>query len=379
MTSFLYSARNRSGKPITDRVPAQSLIDARSSLEQLGFTDIKFHTDEAAEKLNAALRVQMGDDTGLDEQLTPGMEKESRDFVGFWRSIWFGIKANWTPWLVLLLWNGITLYKGPPYRRLGWTGFILGILFLAFFVLMQVPSIAFNNLLEASVWCRNNSVRRSIRILRAFRRCTGLGVPAIELDCRLAVVMAREGDLAGAIALYGKHENNPLGRAYFLSRQGDIFEAAKDDRGCVECHRKAFEASGGSELNPRIDYALALVRNLRNAEAADQLMKEVSEEGLAEMPKAFVFWIRGLIALERNQFPLAEKYFRDTLALQRAAASNPIAFGIIMEVKATLCIAVARQCRMPEAKALLKECSPLLRARKETELLARCEAAIKGY
>ncbi|MBI3849573.1 MAG: hypothetical protein HY298_04685 [Verrucomicrobia bacterium] len=374
MTSFLYTARTASGGTLTDRIEAESLDAALLALEHEGLREILFHTDEFAEATLAMAKKEVSPHL-LTRPITPQQERKSRQLGGTWGLIWFGWKREWHYWFPLLLWNSYSFYHGRPFGDFAWLGFALSGLFLVAFIFMRLPGIAYNQLIEATVWHRGQAVKRWVELLRSFKRFFNVGVPEMELDCRIATVMARDGDLDRALAIFQKHEVNSVGRAYYFCRQAEIYGAAKEYQKMVECRLKAMEESRGGQ-NETVDYALGLVRRLHDATAAQQVLARVSEQRLTDIGHAYLHYCRGLIALEQKHASLAESEFRAALLKNAAYEMNPLASGMLKEVKAFLSIALAQQGNFEEARKLFADASPLLNARRETELLARCESAL---
>lgn len=230
-------------------------------------------------------------------------------------------------------------------------------------------------LIEAVVWDRPDAVRRWVRFFRTFKKRFGVGVSEMELDCYLATVKAREGDLMSAIELFQKHETNSVGRAYYFSRLSGIYEAAEDFQRMIEYRRKAVEESQGGQ-NERIDYALALLQRLRDPEAAERVLDGIEEENLIDLGQAWFCFCRGLIALEKGDDVLAEEKLRVALEKEAPYRGNPMIDAGILEMKAFLSISLARQGRLDEARRLFAEAALLLRARREHDLLERCASAL---
>jgi tetratricopeptide (TPR) repeat protein len=372
MAKFLFTAQDRVGKSITDRIEAESSHAARLDLERQGYHAIVFHTDELANATTAMALEAIPPDSH-PPPLAPKRELEARRLGGIWGPIWFGWKREWRCWVPLLAWNGLSIYRGPPFSTFDWLGFGLSLLFVCAFVWARIPALAYNQLIEASTWCQVGDVRLWTRFLRRFRRLSGVGVPDMELDCRLAASLAREDRLPEAVELFRKHEDNSACKAYYFSRLSEIYTAGRDYAQMNACRIKAVEASDGG-LNETIDYAFGLVRRLRNPVAAEQVLNSVPTQDVTDIAQVFVHYCRGLIALEKGDWPVAERQFKSALELG-SPIKNALMVGMLIEVKAFLCIALAQQSRHHEAKALLEEATPLLKARGELELLERSQAA----
>src|SRR5688572_18640723 len=147
MPSYLYSARDRSGQAVTNRIEAESIAAARQELAAQDLADITWHTDDLAEAVTAEARNEIP--ASLRTSLSCKAELESRRVGTFWGSMWFGWKREWKYWLPLLLWIVITVFHGPPFTEIGWLGFILTAAFIVIFVWFRIPSIGYDQLLKA--------------------------------------------------------------------------------------------------------------------------------------------------------------------------------------------------------------------------------------
>jgi hypothetical protein len=378
MANFLYSAVDARGASTTGQVTARSVDDARDALEKEGYTDIKFLTGDLEATFDERLgRLNEGAPAPADI-LTPKQQLEARREGGVLRTIWFAWKANSIFWIPLFLWNGFSFLEGRPFSLWDWLGFGLSILFLVYFVWIAIPGVVYQRLLEASMWRRGNDVRRWVKLIRTMKRLAFIPLPELELDFRLASVLAFEGRLEEALQLLKPYEEHKCGKFLYYGRLGDVYSAARDYGKMTEMQRLAAEHGSGNPAE-RLDVALGLVRRHRNPREAEAILAELPpEDNSGEVVGIFTVYCRGLIAVEDRQWAVAEQRLMETINRAGPYLTNPIVDAMInSDVKAYLALALASQGLGRDARRALKEAEPLLRARGETELLDRCHTAIE--
>lgn len=373
MPTFLFTATDESGNSVTDRVEAGTTSAARYKLGLQGYSKISFHTDELAADFDKFLGE--GLESPVAEVLSPEDELAARRGGGVLREIAFAWKANTLFWLPLFVWSGLAVYHGRPYTLSDWLSFVFTGLFLFYFVWMVLPGIAYQKLLSASVWYQWNDVRRWARIIRILKRLAFIPIPDLELDFRLAYALAAEGQLEKGLALVNKYEDHKCGKFMFYSRVSSVYEAARNYEKMTACRKLAAHHGTGKPAE-KIDIVLGLLRRQRNITEAKPLLAELEETDVAEIGQLFVEYCRGLLAVEERDWQTAEKLLNETLNLAALYANNVLMDGMTKDIKAYLGIAVANLGKQEQAKSIYREVAPLLKVRKEDELLERLRGSI---
>jgi hypothetical protein len=374
MPEYLFTAKNLHGKPVTDRIEAASVDGARYALELRRFTEITFHTDDASLRIDESLNREMDPNPDPDLQLDPDEELAARRSGGFLAGIWFAWKVHWFMWLPLLVWCAFIYRGGQPFGAGDWIGLGLTGLFLAYFIVLIIPGVAFQALLRAAVWNRLAEARFWTALLRRIPLISGGAFPKFELDVRLACVLARNGRADEGRKLLARYlEGNP--EALLLSRISSFHDAAGEYAQAHEMRRRATEVSNGG-LSETIDEALGLARYLHRPAEARACLARIAEKELVEAAQIFVAYVEGLIALEEKNFAEANRLLEKTIALMQPMAEGELMKGMLREIWAFQSIALAGLGRMADARKLLAKARPLLTARREMDFLQRCEAAV---
>jgi hypothetical protein len=284
--------------------------------------------------------------------------------------------ANAIFWVPLGIWGFLAIRGGRPYSTGDIIGFVLAGLFLFYFLRAALPQAAYRRLLQASTWAREREARTCVRLLGAIRRLGGVSVPRLELDMRLAGVLARNDKLSEANALVAPYAAQAAGDPMLLGRLAGFWDTAGDHETALRLREQAVATTGGQGLHEIIDHAHGLVRHLRRpAEAAASLARIANRE-LADLPRVFVLYTRGLIALEEERFAEAERLLAETEAAMRSQLGNPGMQGMLRDIWAFRALALAGQSRNDEAREYFARAQALLSARRDRKLLERCQTAL---
>jgi hypothetical protein len=374
MPTFLFSALNSDGASVTERIDAASVSAARYRLELRGYKNLVFHIDDMAARYEATLADEFPS-IDPDNPLTPAQEQEARRGGGILQTIWLIWKLNALFWMPLVLWNGLSLYQGRPF---GWgdlTGFVFSGLFLLYFFWMVLPGIAYQKLLEAGVYYRFAEVRRWANFIRIIKRFGLVPIPEFELDFRVAYGLAADGKLAEALEMTKKYENHSCGKFQYYSRLSGLYAGARDYEKMTELNKLAAE-HGMGKPEEKLDVALGLLRRERKPNEAKPILDEIDLSDCGDLVAIFYEYCRGLLAVELEEWDAAEQSLQKAIDLSKVYESNPLMAGMIKDIQAYLSLALAYTGKMKEAKALFRDAEPLLRIRREDDLLSRCRAAL---
>lgn len=378
MKVFLFSATAPDGRKVHERIAAAGLDQARYTLEIRRYRDIEFLTDENAADIQRFAAAGTGVPEADPEVWTAEAEVESHRRQGVAAKVWWAFKQHAFIFGALALWNLLAWRGGPPYGWLDWLGFAATPLYGLVFVKLVTPMILFQLILEAAVWHDWKNLRRLIAGARWLRKFTVTGIPDLELDIREATALAAEGRLAEGLALMERHRGRAdLAEYLFLSRLAGLYDAAGQyGRGLALMEESAAKGPGG--VSEWIDVAMVRIRRLHDAAGARAALARLEDKEVPALAQAVRLIVEGLILVEERDHERAVEYFRAGLEKLEVAAGNPLVLALIAEARAGTVIALARLGRKAAARKLLAGERPLLAARKETDLLARCDAALAG-
>lgn len=376
MPEYLFTARKRNGETFTNRVTAESVEAARDALAESGLTDILFHTDDGNAFLDAAIKREM-DPTGQGDVVPAERALATRRRGGFltiFRDTW---QAN-ASFVVPLACSGLVGILLSWFKGSSGLGGTIRLSLVAMIVFTAAwPGVAYQALLRAVVWNRLWETRLWAGFLRHMRFPGGGRVPSIELDVRLACVLARHGQTEAGRKLMMPYLTKAQqdGDLFVLCRLPTFFDAAGDHTTSLDLRRQATALSAGSTMMI-IDEALCLARYLRRPAEARVCLSRIADRELTETARMFVSYIEGLIALDEMRFTEAVKAFDRLDEIVQPMARAELMRGMVREFWAYHALALAGTGRFAEARALLARARPLLEARRSTSLLERCDAAI---
>ena len=368
--SFAFSATDRSGRKVMDRIVASSVDDAWANLEAQGYRDITLLDSEIT-----AIKL---DDAKSRRRLIFSVE-ESRALR---RQRSFAIKT-----LRLLLrpaslyvWGSLVLWLGYLIVRYGWPSnsawITIGLILLYFlrFAWAHTPSLIFNRALDASAWADWPKAEMWMRRMATWKRWFNRGIAEREILLRIATAEAGQGRLDDALRRVAPLANDPgMAPGMYHARLASVYHAAKDYA------NEAFVQQESRRIKPTpsnaIDLATTLARRLDNPDDAEKLLAQVELAKLAPIAQAFYWRCQGLIAFHRQQASAARDYLEQSLSIAHKEVGSPLMQGVVADTRAYYALALV-QCGQPEdAAAHFAASRPLLLAHRETALLALCDAA----
>lgn len=366
MLSFNFRATSPQGDPVAKRVEAASVNAALTQLQQRGYTQIQLLDDEnSAVKLgDAASSRRLQFSTREEEAL-----RRRKSFAG--RTLW-SFSKNWWIWGPLLVWMAIAAWRGGGAFPAMPAALLLT--FLIWFAWATVPSVFYDQALQASVWCRWREVERWMRWMARWKAWFKTPMPEHELLFRTATAMAGQGRLhEGLRHVAPLARDTRLAPGFYQMRLASLYFAAKDFDTVARLQDEA------RQLNPSpssvIDLATTRARWLGDAKSAQQLLVDVDAKVLPPSAQAFFGYCQGVIALAQGRPEAAIQHLAESLESARAMAGIPLIQSLVLDARAHYGLALSALGRPDEAKPHLNAAYPLLKARDDVHLIARCRAA----
>jgi tetratricopeptide (TPR) repeat protein len=199
-----------------------------------------------------------------------------------------------------------------------------------------------------------------------FRRLVGEGAPA--------VARFSETDLLARLAQEGPTQlvrEKTLLLTTLLKEAGDLATAEGREQESRDCYLKALHL-----LLDVLDLASSLVRGFnRPAEAREALAKAEALE-ITGLGKAYVPFVRGIIAWRERNFTDARKHLAEALTGLQPLSHHDLVVGLILLTKSYLCAVHRASGNLTEARKLFAETKQFLTAHREEELLRACRG---GY
>ncbi len=368
--AFAFKAIDRDGHAVTERVQAQSEQDALQKLAQGGYRDVQLlDLQGSAVKLDdarSAARLKFTAQQELDLRRQKGLLNRLAWLFAQNVLIWGPLVA----WLVWAIWR-----HGPGSRQALWPCLAL-IAFLLRFCWAVVPTVLYNRALEASVWCRWNEVLRIMNALTVWKQWfKKTPFPQHELLFRSATALAGLGQLDAAMVKVGPlQQDASLRVGFYAMRCASIFAAARDYQRVAQCQRQAHALA--PSVTTAIDLATTLARRLGAEDEATALLDGVDVSKLAPAAQVFAYYARGIIAVNQSNPQVAMDWLTRSLSIAKANVGSPLMTGIILDARAHCALALAALGDMDTARAEFNAARPMLEAKRDQDMLQRCEKAL---
>lgn len=376
MPEYLFRAASPQCGEIKDRIEADNLGQARYTLEVRGYRDIEFFSDEGVDDIKRAVRSGTNVPEADPDLWTVEDETAAWRRRGMGAKLWWAFQQNLVVLIPLAFWNWMSWRGARPFSWLDWAGFAATPLYLAYFIFLSIPMVVFQRLLESAAWCDWKQVYRSVAWARRLRAFGIRVIPESELDFREAYAMAAEGRTEQALQLLEKYRGHPdMAEYLFLSRVSSVYEYAGNYKKMIALLEES-AAKGPGGASEWIDLAVARVRRGRDLAGAKEALARTEDKEIAALPGAALAICKGIIASEEREDARACELLTEGVGKLDAYAGNPLVQVIVAEAKAYLAISQARCGEREEANKTFSAVGALLAARKETDLLARCTAAL---
>jgi len=371
MSQFLFSAKNRENRDVTERINAVNVSAARYALETRGYQAIVFHTDDMAASVDQSLGI---DESKYRSIWSPEAELASRNGRSVPARIFGHLPKLFPIWVPVLVWN---IYAGIHQDE--WLPLLIAVVadlwFLKFYILLILPGLAHHWMLEAQVWHRWGKVRFWVRVIFWLKRIGKCRVADFPLHMQLAKAMASEGKLTEALRIVAPHERDPkMVRSTYLLQLSTLYRYAKDYESMSRCEKEAIEQGTGS-AGELLAYAGGLAQYHKKTAEARDLLAQAKEKEITPQVARFLTFYEGVIAVEEKQYGEAIPLLQRSLELAGPVLNQPLMQAWCIRVKAYLCIALGNSGQKDPARELLEEVTPMLTASRSAELLQRCAAA----
>ena len=367
---YLLSARNPSGRVVTECVAAHSGDAAVQALRGRGYTDIVLHTDDVAAVYTRHSKVA--------KRISP------REYVAFRRRqsllarVFFTTRkiyaAGWWVYVLLAAFFTLLWAMRQPWGMWGY----VAAFYLAYPPVYALgaqlfsPARRYHRLLEAAGWGRWDEVLRLIPALAA------KGLPD-DLAFREAQALAGLGRLDEALERVRPFANDFHPPAWlYQERLAEVYLAAHRPDAYLACLERALELA---PENPTVllDAALGRLRwRQRDAVAgARALIERAETHAISDGLAPFLDYAGGVLALEQGDAATARHRLEE--AMRKYASlhfSNPLLSLVEDHVHAYLALACAAEGDQTAAAEHFRRAEPRLRALAMDDLIARCQAAL---
>ncbi|HVU09104.1 MAG TPA: hypothetical protein VHG89_11230 [Verrucomicrobiae bacterium] len=370
MAEYLWTGKDNQGKAFVERVNASSPAQAKTLLEERGYTELELHSDD----VDGAVRAYSDRPTRFSaaEEL-----QIKRKGMTLWKAWNKDFKNSWATNILFILLILFFLFTKNYFAAIIC---IIGFLaFIPIYFWFRQSSYYYRQLNKAKVWYRWEEVLDCIEKLKRAKRWTKIGIPDAEfIRCR-ASALAGLGRFDEAIAEFSPLAENPkMQRWLYLVQLATIHDIAKKHTEAIELNRQAAELKIDDPII-LIDLATRIIRRQKDAVQAKLILDRAEKQTMRELVKPHVPFCRGIIAYYENDFPLAQSKLQEALVGFRPFMRHPLMEGFVLRAKAYLCCVEGALRNFVEAKRLLRETQEYLKATKEDELMTECKMAAQEF
>ncbi len=371
MPTYVWIAKNSLGNSVTREVTTDTVEESREVLLAEGCTDLSLMTDDIMAAASSGMPNTI---TLFDEEIkiteADKLKHRNKKPATFLRVLWDGMWQSKQLLFGILVLGAWQAYRGSTLG-LVLTG--VGLLaWLAFILVVSLPSIYYDRLHRAADWHRWDEVLDAVEALEKIGQFHFIKVPAPELGRYRAKALAARGHLNEALAGYAQFENQPgCPRWLYLAFVASLHDLAKQYDLGLGYTLKAIQEKNNPVLF--LDLANRYARRKKDAVRARAALVEAEKGIIPDVVKAGHLRYRGIVAYVEGDYAGAKKELESSLEVMEQNRNQPYRDGSINIARAYLCCVLARLGDTEGARSNLAAARDYLAATGETELLQECK------
>jgi tetratricopeptide (TPR) repeat protein len=340
MPTYVWRFKDRAGNCALKEVTSDTVEESKSLLVAEGCTEFELMTDDV---MSAATSGMAKDVTLFDQKIkiteTDKLKSRNKKPATFLRAIWEGAMQSKGFVLVALAVGAWQAYRhstaGVVFAGIGLMAW------LAFILVVSLPSIYYARLHKASDWNRWDEMLELVERLKAIGKFHFIKVPGPELGRMRAIALAGKGQLDQALREYAAFENQPgCPRWLYMAYVASLYDVAKQyDRG-VEWTQKAIQEKNNPVLY--LDLANRYARYKRDATQARAALTEAEKGTIPQPIKSGHHRCRGVVAYVEGDYAAAKKELETALEILAGVPHQPFRDGNMAIARGYLACALAR-------------------------------------
>ena len=363
-TAHLYEAVDEDGNTVRGAVLARSSAEAKQQLGAQGLG----HARITAESL------PMGElpDFMFDPEMAELAAKASRDTLPM--ALLRALRGNWLLWLPPLALVAWSVYQGAPYGWGDWLAFGYLALALVALLLFVAPMILYNQLMHARLQARWGTAAFCLALLRRVNLFGGMRADQLALE--EAKILAGAGRAEAARALWEK-QAPALDEAQRQSGWIQLHDALGDLPAMIAAQRALLAVAHSDTA--QVDLAIALLREGKHVDEAEDLLAAIDPQGLAELAASGYQFARGLLADHRGQHAQALRHYAGALEQAKPFRNVPLVLALLAEINGFSALALKRSGDHEHADSVWRTVRPLLMKHASgQQIVAAYEGALVG-
>lgn len=363
-TAHLYEAVDDDGRTVRGAVLARSSAEAKQQLGAQGLGNARITAES----------MPMGElpEFMFDPEIAELAAKASRDTLPM--ALLRSLRGNWLLWLPPLAWTAWSLREGAPYDWGDWLGFGYLALAMIAMLLFVAPMILYNQLMHARLQARWGTATLCLALLRRVNLLGGMRADQLALE--EAKILAGAGKADAARALWEK-QAPALDEAQRQSGWIQLHDVLGDLPAMIVAQRALIAAAPSDTA--QVDLAIALLREGRHIDEAEDLLAAIDPQGLSELAAAGYQFARGLLADHRDQHAQALRHYAGALEQANQFRNVPLVLGLLAEINGFSALALKRSGDHERADDVWRSVRPLLMKHASgQQIVAAYEGALVG-
>ena len=373
MPKYVWTAKNKFGNSVVREITANTIEESKSALLAEGCTDLVLMGDEVMDAATAGMPRTvsfLGEELKVTE--ADKLKHRNKPPPTFFSTLWQGV-AETKGFLILIFVLALyEIYRGhrPSFIFLGF-GLIA---WLAFLIVLRLPSIYYHRLHKAADWYRWAEVLEIVEKLKKIGKIHFIKIPPPELGRYRAKALTGLGHLSEALAEFSQYENQPGCPSWlYKAHVAGLYDTAKQHDKALEYCLQSIREKPTPVLY--LDLANRYVRYMKDPVKAREALAEAEKSTLPDLAKPFHLRCRGMLAFLEGDYVTARRDLEASLEIMQKTPHIPYRDGHISVAKAYLCCVLAKQGDQAAAQKNFTDAEEYLVATGETELLEQCKKA----
>jgi tetratricopeptide (TPR) repeat protein len=324
MPSYLWTGKDSTGKEQADRVEAATAEQARTILENRGWTDLRQHTSDINDFVQQQSRA--ASDPDLDEPITAAQELQflTGKAPGFWASWFDALRGSAVLFVALSVCFAWAYYRGRVIGTISFGAVLAGLVFLhpVLHFWFGRTNKMYRKLHIARNWRRWDEVFSLLEELTRTQQATKIGIGESEHARYRALALAGKGQLNEAVREFSAAaEKAEMPKWLFYSHLASVHIVANEHEKALALHRMSIQEAPEKGI-PMIDTAAFLVQRFNCPGEAKQLMQQAEATQLPEMARPHIHLVHGVIAFRERDFQRARNHLHHGLSAIIASMGN---------------------------------------------------------
>jgi len=374
MFKYVWTARNKFGNSVVREVSANTIEESKAMLLAEGCTELVLKGDEISDVATSwRPRPVMFLGEEIKVSAADKLKHRGKPAPTYFSALWQGINETKSFLFLILALALFEIYRGN-FVSLMFVGLGL-IAWIAFLMVLRLPSINYARLHKAADWSRWAEVLQIVASLKKIGKIHFSQIPPQELGFYRAKALAGMGKLPEALEEFSQYNGQPDCPSWFYkTRVSAIYSTARQYDKALEYALEAIREKPTPLLY--LDLTNRYLRYLNDPVRARAALAEAEKSTLPDLAIPYHLRCLGILAFLEGDYSTARQKLEESLEMMQKNPHVPFRTGHISIANAYLCCVSAKQGDLATARKNFQEAEEYLIATDETELLEQCKHAL---